>query len=325
MTRYTARIWLAAILVGLVQLAWAGDLLDSANAAGKQFLERWRTPATAQTPKPARQGLPAHWRGAFLFDAAFDCDVFVAEIGDASKPAVLLVHGLGQNGSKDWLNVVPALERNYRIVLLDLPGFGYSDKPAKKLSPTAYAQLLHRVKERFAPDQAIAVVGHSMGGAVTLRYADLYPEDLAQMVLVDAAGILQRTAFVKHSADGQVDMDLDGMPNSLIGYAANLQDLGSALIEKLLTIPDPTALLSRSDKAWGYSLVKTPNLNAALALAEEDFSRAVHSVKIKTSIIWGEKDPVAPLRTGQVLARALSGDQISVIAGAEHVPMVSDQ
>jgi hypothetical protein len=112
---------------------------------------------------------------------------------------------------------------------------------------------------------------------------------------VDAAGILQRTAFVKHSADGQVDVDLDRLPNSLIGYAANLQDLGSALIEKLLTIPDPTSLLTHSDKAWGITLAKTPNLNAALALAEEDFSQAVHATRLKTSIICrGAHQPARP-------------------------------
>lgn len=323
MNLYAQGVLLAAMVVWLATPVCASDLLDSAGAASKQLLDRWRAPASPKPPKPAPQDMPADWRGAYIYDEAFDCDVFVADLGAPGQPTLMLVHGLGQNGSKDWLKVIPALKAHYRIVLVDLPGFGYSDKPPKKLSPTTYAQLLHRIKQHLAPHQTIAVVGHSMGGAVTLRYADLYPRDVAQMVLVDVAGILQRTAFVKHSADGQVDVELDGLPNSLIGYAANLQDFGSALIEKLLTIPDPTSLLTRSEKAWGYSLVKTPNLNAALALAEEDFSRAVHSVGIKTAIIWGEKDPVAPLRTGQVLARALSGDQMTVIAGAEHVPMNS--
>lgn len=322
MNKSVQGIWLSAIVFCSTPLACAAGLLDSASAAGKQMLERWRT-SEEQAPKRPPQDLPAHWRGAYMFDDEFDCEVFVAELGAAAKPSLLLVHGLGQNGSKDWLKTIPALEANYRIVVVDLPGFGYSDKPAKKLSPTAYARLLHRIKQRYAPGQPITLVGHSMGGAVSLRYAHQYPADITQLVLVDAAGILQRTAFVKHSADGQVDVELDNLPNSLIGYAANLQDLGSALIEKLLTIPDPTSLLTRSDKAWGITLAKTPNLNAALALAEEDFSQAVHSNGLKTSIIWGEKDPVAPLRTGQVLAHALSNDRISIIAGAEHVPMNS--
>lgn len=306
-----------------VPLACATDMLDSASSAGKQLLERWRTPDAPKPARPMPPDVPAHWRSAFVADEEFNCDVWLAELGARDKPALLLVHGLGQNGSKDWRKAIAALEADYRIVLVDLPGFGYSDKPAKKLSPTAFAQLLHRLKQRLLPNEAWAVVGHSMGGAVSLRYAQLYPGDVAQLVLVDAAGILQRTAFVKHSADGQVDVDLDRLPNSLIGYAANLQDLGSALIEKLLTIPDPTSLLTHSDKAWGITLAKTPNLNAALALAEEDFSQAVHATRLKTSIIWGEKDPVAPLRTGQVLAHALSNDRLSIIAGAEHVPMNS--
>lgn len=321
----------AAVKIGLLLsflqtcslVACAEDFWESGREKGKQLMDRL---TSDRQEKPARAlpgDLPVHWRKSFIRDPEFDADIFVADVGSAKKPAILLVHGLGQNGCKDWLKVVPALEANYRVLLLDLPGFGYSDKPAKKFSPTAYAQLLHRLKQQFSPHDSIKVVGHSMGAAVSLRYADVYPGDINQLILADAAGILQRTAFVKQSAEGQVDADLNSLPNALLGYAANLQDFGGAFIEKLLKMPDPTSVLSRSDKAWGYALVKTPNINAALALAEEDFSRAVYSLKINTSIIWGEKDPVAPMRTAAVLARAFTQDRINIIAGAGHVPMIS--
>jgi pimeloyl-ACP methyl ester carboxylesterase len=302
--------------------ARALDILDSVSETGKQIMDRW-LPSQDKPSKAAPQDLPPKWRGAYIYDAIFDAQVFIAQLGSATKPAIFLVHGLGQNGAKDWLKVTASLEADYHIFLVDLPGFGYSDKPAKKLSPTAYAQLLQRLKQQLIPNQTSVIVGHSMGGAVALRFSDLYPQEVSQLVLVDAAGILQRTAFVKHSADSQVDVDLDALPNSLLGYAVNAQDFGSSLIEKLLKIPDPTALLTNSDRAWGLALVKTPNINAALALAEENFSRAVLTPRVKTSIIWGEKDPVAPLRTGQVLAHALTGDRVHIIEGAQHVPMLS--
>jgi pimeloyl-ACP methyl ester carboxylesterase len=318
------RQWFLGVLLGslLSTTLQAADVWSQIQEAGSQTLREW-FPAEAEPEKKLPTEFPKDWRLSYFRDDFFDEPILVAEVGMATKPKLILVHGLGQNGMKDWLKVVPSLQADYHIVLLDLPGFSYSGQPAKKLSPTHYAQLLHRLKKTKFAQAKIAAVGHSMGGAVVLRYAELYPDDLAQIILVDAAGILQRTAFVKHSAESQVDFDINALPNPLLGYAVNAKDLGNSLIERLIKFPDPTSILRRSDKAWGAALAKTPNINAALALMEENYSAALFHLNVKTQIIWGAQDAVAPLRTGQVLAHHLSAGAIDIIAESGHTPMVT--
>src|SRR5690606_29029378 len=83
----------------------------------------------------AAHKLPEHWRSYWLDESEFDTRMFVTDTGKISAPVVMLVHGLGQNGLRDWLPIVSVLEKEYRVVLLDLPGFANSPTPVAKLSP----------------------------------------------------------------------------------------------------------------------------------------------------------------------------------------------
>lgn len=223
-----------------------------------------------------------------------------------------MVNGLGQNGLRDWLPIVPELEKHYRVIMIDLPGFANSPRPKIKLSPTYYADLLHFVRPYFS-NKPISVIGHSMGDAVTLRYAQRHSADIDQIALIDAAGILQRTAFVKHSATDRIPVNPDFVPNALLTYAVGLQDFSNNLIEKMLHLSDPTSLLGKSEIAWGTTLQSYPNINAALSLSEEDFSAATFEQTKPVAILWGSKDLVAPPRTGQLLAANLTNSELKII------------
>lgn len=270
----------------------------------------------------ASHNLPDHWRSYWLDEPEFGTQMFVTDTGKISAPVVILVHGLGQNGLRDWLPIVPALEKDYRVVLLDLPGFANSPTPVAKLSPERYARLLHFVKTRFS-NKPITIVGHSMGAAVTLGYAHQYPDDIKQIGIIDAAGILQRTAFVKHSATDRIPFNTELLPNPLLAYVVGLQDVGNNMIEKMLRLPDPTVFLNKSELAWGMTLKKYPNINAALSLVEENFSAAIFEQQKPVFILWGGKDLVAPPRTGQLLFANLAHSGFKIIDDAGHVPMTS--
>jgi pimeloyl-ACP methyl ester carboxylesterase len=274
-----------------------------------------------EPPSYPATSMPEHWQLTLVDETVFGSKVFVAEIGDPQLPTVLLIHGMGQIGLKDWLKVIPALEQHYHVVALDLPGYGRSDKPPGKYSPSNYAAVVHQVKQQFSA-APVHVVGHSMGGAVSLRYADLYPEDVSTVVLVAAAGILERSAFVKHSLTGLINNQqlpelLEGAQDLVDQYAGNVMDW-------LNRLPDPTSALGNYQLLWGGLLVNRSNANAGLALVEEDFSRAIFNSETAFEIIWGRNDRVAPLRTGKLLAGQLRHARLSIIEDAEHLPMHSN-
>lgn len=266
-----------------------------------------------------QQKLPADWTFALERESVFGSDILVVQAGHANAQTLLLVHGLGQNGFTDWLPALPQLARRYHVIAVDLPGFGYSGTPSGRYSPTNYARVLQGLLARHAKGSAI-VVGHSMGGAVALRLASTYPTLVSKLILVDVAGILHRTAFAKHNAS--LPLSASNMPQVLKDPVARAAEFGNAVVERILGLPDLTRVLKESDLAWDLLLHNRANANAALALMEEDFSAAVHTLAQPTQIIWGEADPVAPLRTGQVLARRIPRAELNSLPRVGHTPML---
>lgn len=81
------------------------------------------------------------------------------------------------------------------------------------------------------------------------------------------------------------------------------------------------AALANSDRARGLLYRDNSNVNAALGLVNEDFSPFIREVRVPVWILWGEHDPVAPLRTGRALRWLLPKAQLHILAGVGHVPM----
>jgi pimeloyl-ACP methyl ester carboxylesterase len=270
------------------------------------------------TLEALRRALPPDWKLATEYDPVFGGDILVVQAGMQHSQTLVLVHGLGQNGFTDWISVMPQLAQRYHVVTFDFPGFGYSANANGKYSPANYARVLNGVINRHAKGRVI-VVGHSMGGAVSLRFASSYPALLDKLILVDAAGILHRTAFVKYSA--RLPIAVDQLPDFLKEKVARLKDFGDETVERLLNLPDPTRILAANETVWGSVLGNRANANAGIALTEEDFSGDIPKMQIPTWILWGEADSVAPLRTGQMLAYRLPRAQLLSMPGVEHTPM----
>ena len=263
---------------------------------------------------------PDQWLYSYFIEPVFNSQMVVLETGVENKKTMLLVHGLGQEAMISWLGIIPYFEDEYHIIAIDLPGFGLSAKPDGRYSPTNYAKILKAVVDRYSKEKLI-VMGHSMGGAISLRFAAMYPEKVKQLILVDAAGILEKTAFVKHIA--RLPVSETSLPDMFRVKLAKLNDFSSKLIEFGTYHDGVTEFLHNSDAVWDVLLSKTPIINAGLSLVEEDFSRPINKLKIQTAIIWGENDPVAPLRTAKVLDAHLNHSYLQVIEEAGHVPMKS--
>ncbi len=132
-------------------------------------------------------------------DPIFGGSVYVQLTGNENKPAVVLIHGLGESASGHWQQTIALLKPNYRVFTLDLPGFGRSDNGNHLYSPENYARLIHHLTQTYIGKQ-FHLVGHSMGGAIALYYAARYTDDVETLTLIDAAGILHQVAYSKHLA-----------------------------------------------------------------------------------------------------------------------------
>jgi pimeloyl-ACP methyl ester carboxylesterase len=107
--------------------------------------------------------------------------------GNEDKPPLLLVHG-GRDHCRNWDWVAQAMRDRYHIIAPDLRGHGDSQwmvGGTYEFNDYVYdiAQLIHQKK--LAP---LTIVSHSMGGAISLRYAGLYPETVKKLVVIEGLG-----------------------------------------------------------------------------------------------------------------------------------------
>ena len=104
------------------------------------------------------------------------------ELGSPTAPALVLIHGLGASGRAFDL-VAPLLAARFRVIVPDLPGFGASGGPATDVEGMARS-VLGALDEDGVEEFAVA--GHSMGGLVATALAELAPDRVTRLVLVNA-------------------------------------------------------------------------------------------------------------------------------------------
>ncbi|MBC7956985.1 MAG: alpha/beta hydrolase [Cytophagales bacterium] len=248
--------------------------------------------------------------------------VLVGEAGKQHARTVLLVHGLGNNAHRDWASVVPTLAEQFHVVALDLPGFGASPGSPQVYSFPALGSALTQVLEQTAPGRRVHVVGHSLGGAVSLYFANAHADKVDRLVLVDAAGILFKTVFARHLArvrSPQVGVSV--VDRFLRGFDERVNDLSRALFFGLDERFDLARWLVQNPSVRYALLGRYTQVDAALGLVEHDFGAAIRETTAPTTVIWGRNDPVAPLRTAGLLAARLPDARLRVMDGVGHTPM----
>lgn len=229
---------------------------------------------------------------------------------------VILIHGLS-GSTDDWASIIPELSKKFHVVAFDLPGFGLSDKGSQDYSPTRYAHLVQYLADHYLRDKPYHVIGHSMGGAIALRYASRHPSGLQRLVLIDAAGILHPLAITKFQAGSLVESK-SGIPQTR-GF---IERLSGKLLEQADRLPISAIDIANNTLGRDLVLQGGPEKIAALELAGENFSPAISATTFPTLILWGDNDLIAPLRTGKVLAAQMPQAQLTIIAGSGHEPML---
>lgn len=110
-------------------------------------------------------------------------DMHVIEAGDAG-PVVVMIHGASANAREFTWTLTPELTNSHRILMVDRPGHGYSDRlEGSQMLGVQAAQVAGTLKT-LAPGEKAVIVGHSFGGAVALRLALDFPELVGSLVLL---------------------------------------------------------------------------------------------------------------------------------------------
>ncbi|MET0065011.1 MAG: alpha/beta hydrolase [Candidatus Thiodiazotropha sp.] len=254
----------------------------------------------------------------FEAEAVFGGQVYVKSAGNVKNPAVVLVHGLGDEASTCWDDLFERLSPDYFVFSFDLPGFGRSSKANQVYSPANYSRLIRQLTRKHV-GRPFHLVGHSMGGAISLQYTHDYPETVKTLTLIDAAGILHRQAYTKYLAPLGIDRVLNQYNLFDDRKVTNLAGALMSALEK--RAPVDMDLLINLKPFRTKVLRGEPSAIAGLALVQNDFSRIPETIHQPTLIVWGEQDKIAPVRTGYTLESLIPNARLELIPGG-HIAFI---
>jgi pimeloyl-ACP methyl ester carboxylesterase len=213
----------------------------------------------------------------------------VYEVAGEGEP-VILIHGLSGSARWWWRNL-PALAENYRTFIVDLPGFGEmrSDRPGFRLHEAA--EYLQEWIEQVDIGSA-HIIGHSLGGLVSIQIAATRPDLVRCLVLVAPAGVKSE--------------------RGILGYSIPLLRAATQLRPRF------AAVLARDFLRAGPLTI----LRAANELLNEDVRPLLGEIEHPVLLIWGENDPMIPPAIGSVLRSELPNSRLLVLNRVGHVPMI---
>jgi len=110
----------------------------------------------------------------------------VAYFDEGEGQPIIFIHGLGSYAPA-WKNNIEGLQKNFRCIALDLPGYGKSSKGKYEASMTYYANIIKDFMQALGLETAV-LAGHSMGGQIAMTAALSYPEMVDRLILVAPAG-----------------------------------------------------------------------------------------------------------------------------------------
>ncbi len=234
-----------------------------------------------------------------------------------SGPPLLLIHGY-TSSTYTWKDVFAPLSAKYRVIAVDLKGFGFSDKPAGDYTRRAQAILVVHLLDYLQIEQA-TLVGNSLGGEVALNCAILYPQRISRLILLDSAGLPQ--------PPGAATLSPAAASWPVVGPVLTALALTSdKLVRQGLqkSFADPSQVTD-GHVAYYYRFLQTRDGQRAAYLTRVQagqFPVAPELAKIRqpTLLIWGAHDRIIPLASGQRFNELINGSRLIILPDGGHVP-----
>nr|WP_321412054.1 alpha/beta hydrolase [uncultured Carboxylicivirga sp.] len=234
-----------------------------------------------------------------------DLNIAYVDEGQGEK-TLIFIHGLGSY-LPAWRHEIELLSDKYRCIAIDLPGYGKSDKPPHSGMMSYYARTLHAFIKELNIDNYI-LVGHSMGGQISMTYSLMFPDQANGLVLVAPAGFEKFT-------DGQRAWFEDVMTPKLVRLTT-ADAIESNLAFNFYNLPDDARFMTE-DRLAMRTADDFPNYCLAVSrsvkgMVTEPIRDKLKDINLPTLIIFGENDNLIPnryLNPGTTLKIAEYGHQ----------------
>ena len=229
---------------------------------------------------------------------------------------LVLIHGF-TSSTYSWKDVFEPLSKNFRVIAVDLKGFGFSGKPDGDYSRRAQAVLVTRLLDYLKIDKAW-LCGNSMGGEIALTVALVNPQRVAGLILIDSAGVevsgsgSLAPSYLLIPVVGRVLTALSLTSDKLVR-----QGLEKSFYDRTKVTSDRVANYYRPLQTRGGQLAA---LRARIQADQFPIEQDLNKVNAPALIIWGAEDQLIPLAAGHKMSLLIKDSTLVIFESCGHVP-----
>ncbi len=225
--------------------------------------------------------------------------------GGRGAPLVF-VHGFGTEAAVNWYAQLASFTAAYDVIAPDLPGFGASERLPRTNCIALQVRCLRALLDDLGIDR-VSLVGHSMGGWISLAFAATFPERVERLVVVDAAGL-------RFEPDMTLERAL--LPTTI----DDVRLLIRANFQRPMALP--AFVLRDLLRVARRDAVPREELLRRLVYGDEHLDDRLGAITAATLVVWGAADPLTPLALGERIAASVPGAELMVFDDCAHSPNV---
>lgn len=215
----------------------------------------------------------------------------------SSGLVILLLHGWGDS-AVTFARLESKLGVNYRLIAVDLPGFGGSETPRETWGLDNYAQFVASFMQKIEV-KPLAILGHSNGGAIAIRGLSSGQLDAQKLILLASAGVRS---------------DYQGK-KKVYRWAAKLAKTATAPLPKHTR----DKLKKKAYQSIGSDMFVAENLQETFKkVVTDDVQNDAKKINIPTLLVYGSEDTATPPRYGELFSRLIPDAKLEIIDGAGH-------
>lgn len=210
---------------------------------------------------------------------------------------IVLLHGWGDN-HKTFSKLTNDLSKKYKVVTLDLPGFGSTEAPETVWGLEDYANFVAKFLSK-TKNSPYAFIGHSNGGSVAIKGLASNVLESEKLILLSSAGIRDRQKLRR----------------SVTKFIAKVGKLTTFFLSN----KTKNKLRKKLYGAVGSDMLVAPHLQETFKkTVSQDVQVDAKKLKLPTLLIYGSSDKATPPLYGEVYKELINGSKLEVIPDAEH-------
>jgi pimeloyl-ACP methyl ester carboxylesterase len=241
-------------------------------------------------------------------DLAGRATLRVMERGDPHGPAVVLLHGLGDSW-RSFEPMLPFVPPSLHVLAVTHRGHGDASRPEDGYGLTDLSEDLLALLDALHIDRPV-IVGHSMGGAVALRFAIDHPERTRGVVLISTPSTARGTPEARAHWERVLAALGDPIPRDFVREMTE-QDFVKAV--------PPEVIDAMIDEGTKVPLRVWRGALEARWRADGDYASQLAQLRAPALILWGELDPRCPRAEQDALLAAIHGARLVSFEGAGHM------